>query len=808
VFDSVRIRTKLAMALAIPLIALVALSSFVVALSVNDANEAEQQAAKIRDQVTLATSSLGPGGVLSAIQTERNAEAVSMLGINIDTVTTTAPAGATNVRDGIRGLTDTAIKQFRDTMATSPQAVQDIYAPSLAVLDEVKAIRANNDIDRSPKSLGDPLVSGSYTRYTQLVSTLFDDNSKVALGVDNAELRNGATLIDLTARSRELGSALTTVLVNTAQTNFEPTAVARVADAQAKVDDFDQLIARTAVGPYKTITTDGLNDPRITEYREMARKVAIRESKDIMGLIGAKATSTWEGWTALDAALGSQLKGDATRLQAAAEQDAADARDRQRNVGALALFVVLAASAVTLLASRSISRPLLRLAGDAEDMASDRLPGAVKQILDTPLGEDVIVPELASVPSGGGREINEVSVALNSVQTSAADLAVEQALLRRNIADSFVNLGRRNQNLLSRQIDSITEMERDETDPDNLERLFALDHLATRMRRNAESLLLLGGLEPHRQWSAPVPLIDALRGALGEVEDYQRVAIEELDEALVEGSATADVTHMFAELVENALNFSPPDRPVEIIGRRTPKGYSLSIVDDGVGMTDESLVEANRRLSGGESFTVAPSRYLGHYVVGVQAARLGCAVHLSHAPTGGVMATVELGAVLSTAPAEPAEPAAPAPTVVARASVTTTDGLQVVNGENGQGETAPAGPHQFVDEAESERFVPQVGGVRSPVADEVDPVPAAAGQGFQGSSTDADGGTTDSGYKRRVRGASVPNTEVRAARSGAGDRPVEADTNPAESVRNLLTGLQAGAERARSDQGGEGPSEG
>src|SRR5690606_25580130 len=113
---------------------------------------------------------------------------------------------------------------------------------------------------------------------------------------------------------------------------------------------------------------------------------------------------------------------------------------------------------------------------------------------------------------------------------------------------------RRNQNLLSRQLDSITEMEREETDPDSLQKLFTLDHLATRMRRNAESLLLLAGLEPHRQWSAPVSLIDVIRGALGEVEDYARVEIARFDDATVNGTMAADLTHLVAELLENALH--------------------------------------------------------------------------------------------------------------------------------------------------------------------------------------------------------------------------------------------------------------
>ena len=144
-------------------------------------------------------------------------------------------------------------------------------------------------------------------------------------------------------------------------------------------------------------------------------------------------------------------------------------------------------------------------------MADHRLPEAVLDILDTPLGEDVEVPEVDPVAVQTRDEVADVADALNTVQDSALDLAVEQAVLRRNIADSFVNLGRRNQNLLGRQLDFITELETNETSPDTLSNLFRLDHLATRMRRNAESLLVLAGVEPPRKWAAPVRMTDVIR---------------------------------------------------------------------------------------------------------------------------------------------------------------------------------------------------------------------------------------------------------------------------------------------------------
>src|SRR4029450_11774453 len=208
-----------------------------------------------------------------------------------------------------------------------------------------------------------------------------------------------------------------------------------------------------------------------------------------------------------------------------------------------------------------------------------------------------------------------------------------------NIADSFVNLGRRNQNLLGRQLDFITELETNETDPDTLAHLLRLDPLPTRMRRNAESLLVLAGIEPPRKWAAPVRLTDVIRAALGEVEDYQRVTVRGVEPATIIGSAAADLAHLLAELIENALVFSPPDQTVDIRGRARPDGYTLAIIDSGLGMPPTDGSAPQRRLAGTESFTIAPSKYLGHYVAGNLAARHGIAVHLDNSPGNRITVT-------------------------------------------------------------------------------------------------------------------------------------------------------------------------
>jgi signal transduction histidine kinase len=382
---------------------------------------------------------------------------------------------------------------------------------------------------------------------------------------------------------------------------------------------------------------------------------------------GAIATGVVDG-LALSTAVDAPAGGDYTSYQGAiadalthrAHELNTAATSRQRWFAAMAALVLVSATAVAWVVSRSITRPLRSLTRHAADVADRGLPEAVASILTAPLGENVVVPQVTSVQIDSSDEVSDLADAINTVQHAALDLAVEQAVLRRNIADSFVNLGRRNQNLLGRQLDFITELETNETDAGVLADLFQLDHLATRMRRNAESLLVLAGTEPSRQGAAPARLTDVVRAALGEVEDYQRVALRDIEQATVLGFAAADLAHLLAELIENALVFSSPDRTVDIHGRyradRQPGAqdathYVLAIVDAGLGMPTAELASANRRLAGTETFTVAPSKYLGHYVAGKLAARHGIRIHLDSPLANGVTATVWLPLTLLAADA-------------------------------------------------------------------------------------------------------------------------------------------------------------
>ena len=441
----------------------------------------------------------------------------------------------------------------------------------------------------------------------------------------------------------------------------EPTAIADAAGLLGQVETGVGQVRELGTGRYQAAAQKVDQEFGSSGYLELAHEAIDTGQVRVGDTMASLSREDDEGYNGFRTTVNEEITDRADELKA----ESRATQFRYLLLGGLALVV---AAIVTWLVSRSITRPLRSLTEQAKSMAEERLPAAVTDILETPLGDDVTVPTVDPIQVNTRDEVADVADALNTVQDSALDLAVEQAVLRRNIADSFVNLGRRNQNLLGRQLDFITELEANEADPDTLSNLFRLDHLATRMRRNAESLLVLAGIEPPRQWAAPVRLTDVIRAALGEVEDYQRVTVRGVEPATIIGSAAADLAHLLAELIENALVFSPPDQTVDIRGRLRPNhvgadgagGYTLAIIDSGLGMPAGDLASANRRLAGAESFTVAPSKYLGHYVAGNLAARHGIRVTLDNSPGNGVTATLDLPVELLTSDAELGDPM-PAP---------------------------------------------------------------------------------------------------------------------------------------------------
>jgi HAMP domain-containing protein len=670
VFRTTHIRTKLALALAVPLLALVAVAGYEVLNATAQVDEA-------REQAELVDGSLGPGSLVVHLQNERNRAAINLIGLGA------AAELAVEDNPQARTFTDPAAEAFRRETDSRGGVVRAAFEPAWAALEDLESLRADIDAYTGPMdSTNVEFADSVFQRYTTIIEAFFDGTSQVALNVDDASLRNGAEIVDATTRQSEMRARIVRDIVQATITGHLDDAPVRqnVAALFDRGRGFDDTIRTNATGPYGGVANETFAEEGVQSFNEQIESYLAGKGVEIGPLLGAVAADPDIGYTGLRAKAAELLDAESDRMQD-------EAATRQQLFTGIAGAGLLVALLVTWLASRSITRPLRSLRDQAEEMAGTRLPNAVRQILDTPLGEDVVIPEVAPITVKTKDEVSHVAAALSHVQSSAVDLAVEQAVLRRNISDSYINLGRRNQNLLSRQLDFITDLERNETDPDTLEGLFRLDHLATRMRRNAESLLVLAGIDPPRQWAAPVKVADVVRAALGEVEDYQRVVVRNLEPASVTGAVAADVAHVLAELIENGLSFSPPEQSVEVKGRLTTSGYTLAVTDNGFGMAPQDVERANRRLAGKESFTVAPSRYLGHYVAGHLASRLGVVVELQDSPAGGITARIdvpmglladeELDRTLARAPEpEPMpEPVVAGPSAAAVSTETTPSGL-------------------------------------------------------------------------------------------------------------------------------------
>lgn len=314
--------------------------------------------------------------------------------------------------------------------------------------------------------------------------------------------------------------------------------------------------------------------------------------------------------------------------------------------GAAVLFGLLAVAAslvVSVRIGRGLVVELVSLRNSALEIARRKLPEAMRRLR---AGDEIDIRHEAPPRPPADDEAGQVAEALGTVHRAALRAAVERAELAGGIAGVFVNLARRSQILVHRQLSLLDTMERRSDDPNELSDLFRLDHLTTRMRRHAESLIILSGAAPGRAWRMPVSLTDVVRAAVSEVEDYARVEVRQLPEASVQGAAVADVTHLLAEIIENAAQFSPPHTRVRVTGEPVGNGYALEVEDRGLGMGRDALAEANHRIARSETLDLFDSDRLGLFVVSRLAARQDIKVHLKASPYGGTTAVVLLPTAL------------------------------------------------------------------------------------------------------------------------------------------------------------------
>jgi signal transduction histidine kinase len=590
------INSRLLLLLAVPLVGLLAVTGFGVYSGVVQAGDA----AALDQRTELARSSYR---LIDALEDER----------------------AALVAD--RATTDELRRAVSDAAAVVQQQATDVDAGLQTATDAaLRTVAAAQRI--SERELGGAVALRIYSSAIEDLLDVATEAIDPAGAIDGAP----AATTDYLARAQAASAEERDLVVNLAATDALDSASFQEVMSLASAQRSYAELAAASAPPALAI--------QIREVGFAMSAADIQRRDAFVGSAGATTEAWVDGLT--------QRTDDLSSLQQQAELDAVAAvDDLARSSRILLVLAALAALAIVLIsvlllrrATRSISRPLQELAVQAEDVARVRLPEAVAA-QQSPDGDQVHLPVLRAT---GASEVHDVAAAFNDVQDTALRLAGEQAALRVNQAEALTNLGRRNQTLLARQLDFITSLEQRETDPIFLEHLFKLDHLASRMRRNAESLLILAGSETPRRRRTPAPISEIVRAAMSEVEEFERVRIGNVRDATIAGPAVIDLIHLLAELIENSLNFSPPDTTVEIDGRSLGQGgYQFAVIDHGVGMSDVELLSANHRLTGLDELEGMPTRYLGQYVVAKLAAKTGAMVRLQPSAGGrGVTALVIL----------------------------------------------------------------------------------------------------------------------------------------------------------------------
>jgi signal transduction histidine kinase len=386
---------------------------------------------------------------------------------------------------------------------------------------------------------------------------------------------------------------------------------------------------------YRHLYTADVSGPTSAELTRLEN--AITAAPRRRGLPAVSALGWQQETGPYVAQLGRAVAAGTSLIAQRAQAQANAAYLRLGLAGGLGLAAIVASLLLSLWIGRGLVRQLRALRESALDLASNRLPRVMARLAD---GEDVDVAAEAPVTEAGADEIGQVQEAFNIAARTALQAAADEARLRRGISDVFRNLARRSQVLLHRQLRLLDGMERRASEPGELEDLFRIDHLTTRMRRHAEGLIILSGDSPGRSWRQPVPLMDVLRAAVSEVEDYARIRVDCRSEAALGGPAVADVIHLIAELAENATVFSPPSTPVRISGSAVARGFAVEVEDRGLGITPERLEEINRDLASPPAFDLSGTDRLGLFIAGRLARRHDIAISLRPSPYGGTTAIV------------------------------------------------------------------------------------------------------------------------------------------------------------------------
>ncbi|MFG3380963.1 MULTISPECIES: sensor histidine kinase [unclassified Streptomyces] len=627
-FRGKSIRRKIVALLLVPLLSLGALWAFATVLT-------GREAARLLDATTVSRKVGTPvEEAVDLLQRERR-----------DTLVYLADRRAADAQPAMRArreASDTAIAAVR--AGAADPSVRDAMTRStgrrlsafLDALDGIAALRRSVDSN----ALSRMQALGYYNRLIDPAHTFL-----VTVHVlDDAELeRQGRALVGL-LRGREMLSREDALIASTLTAG-------RVSAPELRALT-DLMAQRTLHYRVSLESLSGREGRIVEEYWSSPRSAPLRDAEDRLVARGpakdltAGEAERWEqaAVPVLDD-LAAEAREAGQRHHDRVEPAAYRVLARAGAAGVLGFLALLASVIVSVRIGRELVRALSRLRKDAHEVAAVRLPSVMRRLA---AGEQIDVETEAPRLEYGRDEIGQVGQALNTLQRAAVEAAVRQADMRRGVSEVFVNLARRNQVLLHRQLTLLDAMERRTEDTEELADLFRLDHLTTRMRRHAEGLVILSGAAPSRQWRKPIQLMDVVRAAVAEVEDYERIEVRRLPRIGVGGPAVADLTHLIAELLENATVFSPPHTGVQVLGERVANGFTLEIHDRGLGMTPEALLDANLRLAETPEFELSDTDRLGLFVVSRLARRQNVRVSLQRSPYGGTTAVVLIPAALLT----------------------------------------------------------------------------------------------------------------------------------------------------------------
>jgi HAMP domain-containing protein len=543
------------------------------------------------------------------------------------------------------------LAEQRQTIDRAPIVASELaVAPTIELHEE----EGEENIKAATEEGHGPLVTpgAALEQYTDTVSDLLDINGEIAPRSNDEALLKGVAASVALSRAKDFTDSQRSLLQNVYTTgHFEGAEYARLSALVAAEVIYTAQYDANATEAQHEFREETVAGPEVEEVDELVAKALAPASADAPKL----NVDPQEWFDAMSVKLDrmrtveERLSADVIATSSAVKEGA----DRRAWLYSLLLAAALVLAVVlTLVTARSLIRPMRRLERAAEETATERLPGVVQRLQD---GEQVDLAAESAPPIEvrSRDEIGHLAEAFNSVHQVAVRVAGREAALRRSVGDMFLNLARRSQSLIERQLEVIDELEDSGSDAEVRAGLGELDHLATRMRRNAENLIILSGSEPARRWRGPIDLTQVVQASIEEVKEHTRVEVLPLDPVQLAGHAAADVMHLLAELIENAVTFSAPGTKALVGGQSIPAGYLLAIEDQGLGMTDEQLVKVNERLVKPPDVDFALAKMLGFFVVTQLASKHGIKVQLRHSWYGGITALVLLPRQLVVNPAEP-----------------------------------------------------------------------------------------------------------------------------------------------------------